>query len=143
MILKKLQEALAEVDSQRRALDDVERQLRLMISTLSGGSSPVNETLPFAPSLVSTRTVNRDRIDDIVDILAAEGKPLHITKIAERLSGVLGKKIERTELEPGLNRHVQKTKKARIAKFAPSTYGLPSWKQATDIEILAAQAKVS
>ena len=143
MILKKLQEALAEVDSQRRALDDVERQLRSMISKLSGAATPISETLPFSPSLISRKSGNRDRIDDIVDILAADGKPLHITVIAERLSSLLGKKIERTELEPGLNRHVQKTKKARIAKFAPSTYGLPSWKHATELETLAVQARVS
>ena len=34
MILAKLQEALAEVDSQRTALNEVEAQLRSMISKL-------------------------------------------------------------------------------------------------------------
>jgi len=127
MILTKLQEALAEVDSQRVALNEVEAQLRSMISKLSGmpviASRPASITIPIAES-----DRGRDKLDDIADILRSEGKPLHITIIAERLSTINGETVDRTEIEPGLNRHVSKTKRKRIDKFGPSIYGLPEWK---------------
>lgn len=70
----------------------------------------------------------KDTLDEIIEILAGEGAPLHITVIAERLSAIKGRQIPRTAIEPGLNRHVSKVKKLRIDKFAPSTYGLAEWK---------------
>jgi hypothetical protein len=143
MILQKLQEALAEVAAQRKELDGVERQLQAMIAQLSGTHASQSVTVQLPSVVAPLRIAGRDRIDDIVDILSAESKPLHITVIASRLSEKFGKKIDRTMLEPGLNRHVQKTQKARIAKFGKSTFGLPAWKQPTDLELLSSQAKVS
>jgi hypothetical protein len=126
MILTKLQEALAEVDAQRSALNDVEAQLRSMIAKLSG--TPIVVRSPaMAPAPVAENR-QRDKLDDIADILRAEGKPLHITVIAERLSAAGGTKVERTKIEPGINRHIAKVKQRRIDKFGPSTYGLPEWK---------------
>ena len=132
MILTKLQEALAEVDSQRVALNEVETQLRSMIARLSG--MPIIQQPSAAASIhgsiignVSPET-GRDKLDDIADILRTEGKPLHITAIAERLSTITGTEVLRTAIEPGLNRHVQKTKRKRIDKFGPSTFGLAEWK---------------
>ena len=126
MILTKLQEALAEVDAQRSALNDVEAQLRSMIAKLSG--TPVAVRSPVMAPAPVAKSQKRDKLDDIADILRAEGKPLHITVIAERLSAVAGAKVERTKIEPGINRHIAKVKQRRIDKFGPSTYGLPEWK---------------
>jgi hypothetical protein len=135
MILKKLQEALDEIASQRVALNEVEAQLRSMIAKLSGvppvsgfGSAPAQPaSQPYVwPDGVTNGRV-RDGIDDIVDVLRAEGRSLHISVIAERLSAMKGKKVLRTDIEPGLNRHVAKAKNPRIKKSAPSTYGLPEW----------------
>jgi len=126
MILSKLQEALAEVDGQRRTLDKVESQLRSMITELSGTS------FHFTPAGAKPKGPEpsrvRDQLDDIADVLRTEGHPLHINVIAERLSVATGKKVTRTMIEPGLNRHINKVKKRRIDKFAPSTYGVPEWK---------------
>jgi hypothetical protein len=125
MVLNKLQEALAEVNSQRKALDEVERQLRAMIASLSGDQ---NITYPAARTVLPPQFGEpRDRIDDIADIIRKEGKPLHIGVIAERLSRA-EKTVSRTDIEPGLNRHIAKAKRVRVAKFGPSTYGLPEWK---------------
>jgi N-acyl-D-aspartate/D-glutamate deacylase len=132
MILTKLQEALAEVDVQRAALSDVEAQLRSMIAKLSGTPISVCPSLTASvPAQAISEGRNRDRLDDMVDILRAEGKPLHITVIAERLSKLTGTEITRTSIEPGVNRHIAKVKKRRIEKFGPSIYGLPEWKQAS------------
>jgi len=129
MILLKLQEALAEVPPQRAALDEVERQLRSMIAQLSG-TDPAIQPAPIAARKEHPAAVKneRDRLDDIGDLLRAEGKPLHITAIVKRLSEISGKDVSRTLIEPGLNRHIAKVKNARIAKFGPSTFGLPEWK---------------
>lgn len=128
MILAKLHEALAEVAPQRAALDDVEQQLRSMIAKMSDGS-----TIQVVPPSIkkddrSPSKGERDRLDDIGDVLRAEGKPMHIMAIVARLSDISGKDIPRTLIEPGLNRHIAKAKNSRIAKFGPSTFGLPEWK---------------
>ena len=130
MILKKLQEALSEVDDQRTALDDVERQLRSMISKLSGTPYGVSQTVTrvVGHTTTTSRRGERDRIDDILDILGEHGKPMHITDIASSLSQKKGKTIDRTQVEPGLNRHITTAKTKRIEKFGPSIFGLPEWK---------------
>jgi hypothetical protein len=132
MILNKLQEALNEVDSQRRALNEVEAQLRSMIAKLEGvpdiAPTNMNPRSAYHSSYVPT-SGERDRIDDIIDILRANGKPMHITDIVKLLSVKTSKKLDRTQVEPGLNRHVQKAKQKRIDKFGPSIFGLPEWKQ--------------
>ena len=126
MILTKLQEALAEVDAQRSALDDVEAQLRSMITKLSG--VPIIARSPVMSPTPQTERRKRDKLDDIADILRTEGKPLHITVIAERVSAMRGVEVDRTKIEPGLNRHIATVKERRIDKVGPSTYGLPEWK---------------
>ena len=133
MILSKLQEALAEIGVQIAALDvkrsplvEVQSELRQMISKLSAPA--LGEELPSTLRFASPRTASRDKLDDIADILRAEGKPLHITTIAERLSTLKGKNIARTQIEPGMNRHIAKAKERRIKKFGPSTFGLPEWR---------------
>jgi hypothetical protein len=129
MILTKLQEALAEIDAQRAALNDVEAQLRAMISKLSGSSTPTLVPSSTDAPLRATRGHSRDGIDEIADILRDAGRSLHITAIAERLSAIKQKPIARTSIEPGLNRHVARTKEPRVVKVAPSTFGLPEWVQ--------------
>lgn len=133
MILLKLHEALAAVGPQREALDDVERQLRSMIARLSGSEEEVR-SVPVAAHKEHALAANseRDRLDDIGDLLRTEGKPMHIKTIVARLSDINGKAISRTLIEPGLNRHIAKVKNARIAKFGPSTFGLPEWKARQD-----------
>jgi uncharacterized coiled-coil protein SlyX len=127
VILTKLQEALAEVATQRAALDEVEAQLRVMIGKLAGATPAALTVAPQRTSAAPPAEA-RDRIDAFVDILRAEGKPLHITALAEKLTARTGEEIDRTKIEPGLNRHVTNAKRLRIAKFGPSTFGLPEWK---------------
>jgi hypothetical protein len=142
MILVKLQEALGEAISQRKAhearanvLAETETHLRSLIAKLAASSMDGgNATIPTALDVISAlgaskvRTERqRDKIDDVADVLRGEGKPMHITAIAERLSERSGAKVDRTEIEPGLNRHISKVKNRRIDKFGPSTFGLPEW----------------
>ena len=130
MILTKLQEALAEIPPQRKALDEVESELRCMISRLSGGTTSV--LAPTASSIFgqpnSASASERSHIEEVAELLEAIGKPTHITALCSRLSETRGVEVLRTKIEPGLNRHIAKTKKPKIAKFGPSVYGLPEWK---------------
>jgi len=135
MILEKLKEALAAVELERNALNDTEAELRSMIARHTGNTvstSFVRDKDEINLSNLSrakaTSAGERDGIDDVADILRSVGKPLHITEIAERLSSIRNAQVNRTEIEPGLNRHVAKTKKLRIDKFGPSIFGLPEWK---------------
>jgi len=138
MILKKLEEALAEIPKQRKALDGIEAQLRSMIFELSGAANTPQEFETFIfdvepetearPRRVSRKRKKHDKLDDFVEIIRSVGHPIHIVELAERYSTKVGKAVTRTEIEPGINRHLTKTKAPRIAKFAPSTFGLPEWK---------------
>jgi hypothetical protein len=126
MILNKLQEAIAEVDQQRKALDKVESQLRSMIAELSGTPFLTRASAPVAVSpSTSTPQKKKDHIEMIADIINTEGKPMHINFICERMSAIVGHKVERTKIEPGLNRHISKVKAPRVVKVAPSTYAIP------------------
>ena len=141
MITDKLIEALEQVHADRKfhqnalhELDQTENQLKAMVAKHSGVAWSLLAKKPQETSIDNFQVVNasqisRDGLDDVVDILRSAGKALHITVIADRLSEIRGTKIERTAIEPGMNRHIQKTKKRRIEKFAPSTFGLPEWKQ--------------
>lgn len=136
ILTTKLQEAVAEIHAQREALNQIEAQLQLMIAKLAG--TPIASTA--APSVTASspqipastpdapRVRSRDRLDDIVDVLREAGKPLHITVIAEHLSGRSKATVDRREIEPGINRHIAKVKQRRIEKFGPSTFGLPEWR---------------
>lgn len=133
MILSKLEEALASVESERTALDEIEQQLRSMIAKLSGAAVRVQAEQQFSASALrfarAEQDANPDKIDDVVDILRKKGEPLHITVIAELLSQLRGVSINRTAIEPGLNRHITKTKKPRLTKAGRSTFGLPEWNE--------------
>lgn len=134
MILEKLEEALAEIPAQRLALDEVEADLRSMIAKLKGMPNVAEGTPAMTASATSFIPVSamdlngqKDRIEEVADILRNHGQALHITTIAQILSKLHGTKILRTDIEPGMNRHIAKTKKRKLAKFGPSIYGLPEW----------------
>lgn len=153
MVLNKLREALAEINSERSnlaarliAIEDVEIQLRAMIAKLSDAeltdeSRASRAVPPFTPRTASSGGV--DRIDQIVDILRGEGRPLHITKIVDRLSAVAAERVDRTNVEPGLNRHIQKVKNPRLQKFGPSIFGLPEWKTDQETPLLEDRALIA
>ena len=132
MILVKLKEALGEVDAQRSALNEVEAQLRVMISKLSGVADTAELSLPPVQSVPKrARKESRDPIDVYVDILQSEGHPIHINLLCQRLTELTGEEVVRTKIEPGINRHIAKVKNRRIDKFGPSIYGLPEWKKSS------------
>jgi hypothetical protein len=144
MILDKLREALAELDSERaalaaqaNALDEVESQIKAMIAKLGGDQ---NKTWTLEELISTSEAPHKDKIDIVADILRAEGRPLHITVIADRMSGILETAVNRTEVEPGLNRHISKVKNPRVQKFGPSIFGLPEWKGRISAPLLADQS---
>src|SRR5579864_800363 len=100
MILTKLQEALDEIDAQRKTLDEMERQLRAMISALSGAPqfTSLADSHPVHPSNFPRLRGTRDGIDYIAKVLRLAGKPLHITAIAQLLSERKGTKVLRTTI---------------------------------------------
>lgn len=131
-IISKLQEALTAIVLKRKDLDESEAGLRAMIEKLSETAAPQSERVSFQlkPPRTSIRN-ERDRIDEVADILREIGVPLHITDIAMKLSEVTGKLVERKSIEPGMNRHVAKAKHLRIIKKGPSIFGLPEWNGAS------------
>ncbi len=128
MVITKLHEALAEVAIERTKLDGLEMKLRAMIAELSGEAMGSNREAN-ADAHEAADATKRSQLEDVADIVRSEGKPLHIKVIAQRLAIIYGRPVERSKIEPGMTRHISKVKRPIIAKFAPSTYGLPEWKQ--------------
>jgi hypothetical protein len=119
----KLREVLAEIESQKLALDEAATGIRKVLGLLEG------QTAPRTSLVRSTVDESRSYIDDAVALFSAEGEVMHVKLMAERLSELRGVKVSRASLESSFIRHIAKAKQPRIAKLGPSKFGLPEWKQ--------------
>ena len=119
----KLREALAEMESERSVLEEGIGSLRKLIALLEG-TAPEIQTETISPG-----ESRRSYIDDAVDLFRSCQKPLHVKEIAGKISEARGISVQRASLESTLIRHINKANQPRIAKFGPSMFGLPEWKQ--------------
>jgi hypothetical protein len=120
----KLREALAELQLHRSVLDAAIVSLESAIAMLEG--SPTTR-----PIIQSALPINHrsSYIDDSVKIIRSAGKPLHMSELLTKLRELRGASIARNSVEASINRHISKTSGAvKLAKVAPSTYGLSAWK---------------
>ncbi len=132
----KLQDALAELMTQRGVLDGaishLESALRILSSAsgqVTGEREHVAMSTATAP-LAIVRGGVRSYIDDAELLLQQEMRPIHARDLADGISKIRGKQVARTSVESTLLRHVADLKdRARIAKVGPSLYGLPGWPQ--------------
>jgi hypothetical protein len=123
MDTSKLREAMAELQSQRNLLDAAISNIQHVPAMLDSTRRPSE-----APG--DAVEEKRSYIDDTVAFLESGGKPMHIKAIVEALSELRGVSIPRASLESSIIRHIAKTNgRAKLAKFAPSTFGLSIWNQ--------------
>ena len=54
---------------------------------------------------------------------------MHVKDLAQKISQSREAPVNRASLEFSLIRHIAKANQPRIAKFGPSTFGLPEWKR--------------
>jgi len=116
----KLKEALVELQQQRAILDGAIKNIQNVLSALHGG-----EPAPHTAAVVAGKA---SYIDLGVQVFEATGQPLHILEVCRKMSDLRGEKLQRGNVESSFIRHIKTTaERARIAKFGPSTYGLPTW----------------
>ena len=67
-------------------------------------------------------------IQDTVRILNELGAPQHVKELTRRISRLRGRPVTRASAEGGLIKHLDRFgDKAKIAKYGPAIYALPSW----------------
>jgi hypothetical protein len=120
----KLREALTELQSQRNlldaAIDNIQNVLAMLSSAVSDKKTAVGQPKH-----------KRSYIEDAIAILERAGKPIHVKMIVEAISELRGSQVHRASIESSIIRHIAGTDNAKLAKFAPSTFGLAVWKQPT------------
>jgi hypothetical protein len=118
----KLRDALAEIESQKTVLEEAASGIRRVLALLEGQRANIAPASKQQPE-------SHSYIDDSVGLFSKIGQVLHVKDLAEQLSGVRGVQVNRASLESSLIRHIAKAKEPRVAKFGPSKFGLPEWKQ--------------
>lgn len=120
----KLREALKDIEAQQTILQDAATSIRRAISALSGNLE--HSTYEAAVSTFSDDS--RSFIDEAVVVLELAGHELHIKALCEGMSSTRGVPVKRENVESSIIRHINKSKRPKLAKVAPSTYGLSKWK---------------
>jgi hypothetical protein len=115
----KLIEAIAELEAQRKIIDDAITQLRKAASVLSGGSVVTSAG-------TSTKSIGKSYVDDAVRAIEVAGTSLHIGMIIDFITQLRGERPARASVESSVIRHIAKTPNPRLVKVAPSQYDIPS-----------------
>jgi len=127
MDTSKLKEALAELQNQRNLLDAAITNIQNVLAMLSQASNPQR-----AESGRNVSDATPSYIELAVDALEHSGKPMHIKELVGIISELRGDQVKRASLESSIVRHIAGMKeRSRLAKFAPSTFGLSIWKHPT------------
>jgi hypothetical protein len=126
MDLAKLHEALKDIEAQHHRLQDAAASVRRAIALLSGASVD-GHALRTHPQVISADG-ERTFIDDAVAVLAVTGHEMHVKQICEEIAKSRGSAVRRESVESSIVRHITKAKQPKLARFGPSTYGLPKWK---------------
>lgn len=123
MNTRKLKEALVELQQERDKLDNMISQLRGMIAVADAEVAGWKDSIG-----VQLKAVRPSYIEETVRILEQAGKPMHVKDITARIAESRKADVPRASVESSLIRHISLGERAKISKFGPSLYGLPSWK---------------
>ena len=128
----KLKEALAELERQRGVLDSAIASIRNAVALIETNAAPAPAVqLGRVVPLSELPQAKPSYIDDAVQILTPVGKPLHVNDLVAKIKTLGKPDANRGSVESSLIRHIQSQgDKARVARFAPSVFGLSAWKSA-------------
>lgn len=135
MNTSKLKEALAELERQRSVLDSAITSIRMAVAMIETNGAGAIAAPPMDDSSARLDAPNAkpSYIDDAVKILTPAGKPLHVNELVAKIKALGKPDASRGSVESSLIRHIQSQgAKARLARFAPSVFGLAAWKTARE-----------
>lgn len=119
----KLKDALIEMQHQRAILDTAIDQLQKVLVALNGGNQEPEKVKPGRPGMQEGSIP-----DQGIQILEANGKPMHVVEIAKKVSQIRGREVTRYSMESSFMRHI-KSKNPRVRKVGPGIFGLTAWTQ--------------
>jgi hypothetical protein len=119
---KELRQSIAEgIEHLEKAIAAFEQHGTLEASQREPSSSVI------AMEPINTRTAPGSYVDDAVRLIMQAGHPLHARDLADGMSRLRNKTVSRASMESTLIRHMQDLKeRARVARTAPSTFGIPN-----------------
>lgn len=124
----KVLEAIAELESQRKTIDDAILHLRRAHEALNGSPVGLSATIRGAATVEGSLTVS-SYVDEAVRALEANGAALHINPIIDFIGKIRGERPPRASVESSLIRHISKTSMPRVVKVGKSIYDLPQRQQ--------------
>jgi hypothetical protein len=122
----KLLEAIAELEAQRRIIDDAILHLKRAINAL-GGIGIVVDSVDSLPDL--SRKSSPSYVNEAVQAIQREGHALHVKKIVDFIASIRSERPSRASVESSIIRHISKTRNPKLMKSAPSTYDLTVYSQ--------------
>jgi hypothetical protein len=127
---QKLLEAIAELEAQRRIIDDAIIHMQRAYASLNGtGEGPLSN-LPIADRVIRRRYSDRPSyVDEAVAAIQAAGHSLHISAILDHIKASRGEAASRTSVESSILREIKLARKinrtSRVSKTGRSTFDIP------------------
>ena len=134
MNARKLTEAIADLRKQRddavAVVDQAIEQLEKIANTLQATTI---ETIPDSSAEhadASDRTINPrsgSHLDNVIKVLEASGKPMHVVELTERVTEMSGQGATRGSLEGAISADIRDSKHPLLVRVSAGIYGLSSW----------------
>lgn len=119
----KIRAALDDLIEQRKVIDDAVTSLQRILQSSNGSDASGDVATVSLPELA------KSYIDETVELLREEGRPLHVNMITKRISEKRGREVARPSVESSLISHMKHAgERSRVVRMQPGTYGLPEWK---------------
>jgi hypothetical protein len=131
MDFTKLQEALLEIDAQRRVLDDAAASIRKVLA--NPATNTQTERVLVSPETPEAQGV-KSYIDEAVAALVTHGRPLRQRVLADRIQE-RRPEASRASIESSIFRHLSKAKTKRIIRLG-RMIGIPGWKQSKETSLV-------
>jgi hypothetical protein len=130
----KIRDAIADLQEQKDLIDNAIESLQEILVRLNGHATQV--AMPFIPES-APKLAKGSYIDLSVQLLRANGRPMHVKKIVEQIRVLRNDPtIKRGSVESTLLRHIEaKAGESRVRKVGPGTYGLPKAAEVHALEV--------
>jgi HB1, ASXL, restriction endonuclease HTH domain len=136
MNLTKLTDTIIDLKTLRAAIDPAIDHLEKALAALKslGVTAPeIASTItrldrPIAQiSAGSNGHRAGSHLDNVIKVLEASGKPMHIIEITKAVSDLSDKVVTRASIDGALSRHIRDSNEPLIGRIGGGTYALTSW----------------
>ena len=144
MNVSKLLEVIAELEQQKRVINDAISRLKQVVATLNGQTGAVpsaspavaateEHTLRASPPRPTRGHRRGSHFSNAIEVLKSAGGPLHIDAICGNISRLTGNDATRGSVDGAISRHIRgRGDESTIVRTGPGTYALRALIQQTE-----------